>query len=148
MVLLRQPAAVDLDPLQRAAIKESIPEFLLRLWNVYSFFVIYANIDGFDPAAASAGDAGQLTPRPARPKATGRAERGELDRWIISELHRTAAAVVERMDAYDNFTACARITEFVDALSNWYVRRSRDRFWGAAGRPTRPTPIGRSTSAC
>jgi isoleucyl-tRNA synthetase len=44
------------------AIKDSIPEFLLRLWNVYSFFVIYANIDGFDPAARSDGEAGQLTP--------------------------------------------------------------------------------------
>ena len=58
-------------------------------------------------------------------------ERGELDRWILSELNRTAAAVVERMDAYDNFAACARLTEFVDALSNWYVRRSRDRFWSS-----------------
>ena len=59
------------------------------------------------------------------------ADRGELDRWILSELNRTAAAVVERMDAYDNFAACARLTEFVDALSNWYVRRSRDRFWSS-----------------
>ena len=58
-----------------------------------------------------------------------RRERGELDRWILSELNRTAAAVVERMDAYDNYAACAALTEFVDALSNWYVRRSRDRFW-------------------
>ena len=57
------------------------------------------------------------------------AERSELDRWILSELNRTAAAVTERMDAYDNFAACGRITEFVDALTNWYVRRSRDRFW-------------------
>ncbi|HEV3025658.1 MAG TPA: isoleucine--tRNA ligase, partial [Pirellulales bacterium] len=118
------------------AIKESIPEFLLRLWNVYSFFVIYANIDGFDPAAlfeaaVLTGDLGQLGPdvlargqgyRPVR-------QRSELDRWIASELARTAAAVTERMDAYDNFTACGRITAFVDALSNWYVRRSRDRFW-------------------
>ncbi len=113
------------------AIKESIPEFLLKLWHVYSFFVIYANIDGFDPAALLSGDAGELEPmilahakdyRPIR-------ERSELDRWVLSELHRTAAAVTERMDAYDNFAACGRITEFVDALSNWYVRRSRDRFW-------------------
>ncbi|HUY34339.1 MAG TPA: isoleucine--tRNA ligase [Pirellulales bacterium] len=123
------------------AIKDSIPEFLLRLWNVYSFFVIYANIDGFDPADMLAGDMlagdvlagnlGQLDPdvlargqgyRPVR-------QRGELDRWITSELARTAAAVTERMDAYDNFAACGRITAFVDALSNWYVRRSRDRFW-------------------
>jgi isoleucyl-tRNA synthetase len=115
------------------AIKDCIPEFLLRLWNVYSFFVIYANIDGFDPAAAISGAAGQLGPdvlataRGYRPVP----ERGELDRWIFSELSRTATAVVERMDAYDNYDACARLTEFVDALSNWYVRRSRDRFWSS-----------------
>jgi isoleucyl-tRNA synthetase len=119
------------------AIKDSIPEFLLRLWNVYSFFVIYANIDGFDPAEEGCRmqDAGgrdvtasclatATSFRPVR-------ERSELDRWILSELHRTSAVVVERMDAYDNFGACQRITEFVDALSNWYVRRSRDRFWTA-----------------
>ncbi|MHB1037247.1 MAG: isoleucine--tRNA ligase [Pirellulales bacterium] len=113
------------------AIKESIPEFLLRLWNVYSFLVIYANIDRFDPAECLAGDAGQLgsevlsAAKGYRPPA----ERGELDRWIVSELNRTAADVTARMDAYDNFNACAAITAFVDALSNWYVRRSRDRFW-------------------
>ncbi len=137
------------------AIKETIPEFLLRLWNVYSFFVIYANIDGFDPAAEitsarSTGfsrnpdgsptmgtmrpggtTSGQLTPgvlataRSCRPPR----DRSELDRWILSELNRTAAAVVQRMDEYDNFNACGQLIEFVDALSNWYVRRSRDRFW-------------------
>ncbi|MEX0585527.1 MAG: DUF5915 domain-containing protein, partial [Pirellulales bacterium] len=57
--------------------------------------------------------------------------RSELDRWIHGELNATAAQVVAAMDAYDNFAACQRITEFVDALSNWYVRRSRERFWAA-----------------
>ena len=57
-----------------------------------------------------------------------------MDRWILSELNRTAAAVVGRMDAYDNYNACATLIEFVDALSNWYVRRSRDRFW--SGQPS------------
>ncbi len=124
------------------AIKDSIPEFLLRLWNVYSFFVIYANIDGFDPAVeerASRSEKRETHSRPAflaphsfsamsyRPIA----DRSELDRWILSELNRTCAAVIDRMDAYDNYGACQRITEFVDALSNWYVRRSRDRFWAA-----------------
>jgi isoleucyl-tRNA synthetase len=127
------------------AIKESIPEFLLRLWNVYSFFVIYANIDGFDPAQESSSAAERQNSRVAddsttpllhycsRHAASYRriGDRSELDRWILSELNRTAAAVVERMDAYDNFGACQRVTEFVDALSNWYVRRSRDRFWAA-----------------
>ncbi len=188
------------------AIKDCIPEFLLRLWNVYSFFVIYANIDGFDPAAelcdancgagvSPARAAGTTMPaRAAAPQLPARAagtaapqlparaagtaapqlparaagtaapqlparaagtaapqlpgqlgpdvlarakgyrpigERGELDRWILSELNRTAAAVVAHLDAYENFNACARLTEFVDALSNWYVRRSRDRFWSS-----------------
>jgi isoleucyl-tRNA synthetase len=113
------------------AIRESIPEFLLRLWNVYSFFVIYANIDRFDPAGEVEGDAGELTAdvlaqakeyRPVN-------QRGELDRWILSELSRAAAVVTEAMDAYDNHAACTRLNQFVEALSNWYVRRSRDRFW-------------------
>ncbi len=115
------------------AIKESIPEFLLRLWNVYSFFVIYANIDGFDPAERLEGPVGQLGPdvlagaRGYRPPA----ERSELDRWVLSELDRTMATVCERMDAYDNYAACKQLSFFVDALSNWYVRRSRERFWAA-----------------
>ncbi|HND53887.1 MAG TPA: DUF5915 domain-containing protein, partial [Pirellulaceae bacterium] len=121
------------------AIKDSIPEFLLRLWNCYSFFVIYANIDGFDPAQRAPGATlGDVPPNTDQLNldtlAGGRgyrpaAERGELDRWVLSELHRATAAVVERMDAYDNFAACGRLNEFVDALSNWFVRRSRDRFW-------------------
>jgi isoleucyl-tRNA synthetase len=119
------------------AIKDSIPEFLLRLWNVYSFFVIYANIDGFDPSAEGCRmqDAGgrDLNTRGLASAKSYRPinERNELDRWILSELSRICSAVVERMDAYDNFGACQRIIEFVDALSNWYVRRSRDRFWAA-----------------
>jgi isoleucyl-tRNA synthetase len=135
------------------AIKDTIPEFILRLWNCYSFFVNYANSnDRFEPeklrvAGASAGASGQSPPlatstshsplqlnaadfvgargfRPAR-------ERSELDRWILSELNRTIRSVVERMDAYDNYEACRRLHAFVDGLSNWYVRRSRDRFWAA-----------------
>jgi isoleucyl-tRNA synthetase len=134
------------------SIKDSVPEFLLRLWNVYSFFTIYANIDGFTPLPGREGSGegfptftsgkgaesreGSQNPSPnlslrGRGSCRPLAERSELDRWILSELNRTAAIVVERMDAYDNFAACAAITEFVDALSNWYVRRSRDRFWAA-----------------
>ncbi len=115
------------------AIKECIPEFLLTLWNCYSFFVIYANIDGFDPGKALTGDLADLTPevlaeadgyRPAE-------QRSELDRWMLSELNHTTAVVTERMDAYDNYGACGQLKEFIDALSNWYVRRSRDRFWSS-----------------
>ncbi|MCS7305513.1 MAG: isoleucine--tRNA ligase [Thermoguttaceae bacterium] len=113
------------------AIKESIPEFLLRLWNVYSFFVIYANIDGFQPAKEIGKPGGQLTPQVLAQATSYRPveQRAELDRWILSELHRTSQAVIAAMDAYDNFTACQRLSEFLDGLSNWYVRLSRDRFW-------------------
>jgi isoleucyl-tRNA synthetase len=52
-----------------------------------------------------------------------------LDRWVLSELNDTVATVIERMDSYDNYGACRRLNDFVDALSNWYVRRSRGRFW-------------------
>lgn len=113
------------------AIKESIPEFMLRLWNVYSFFAIYSNIDGFEPEQSIAASVGQITSNDLSTAASYRpiSERVELDRWILSELHCTTITVVERMDAFDNYGACAAINQFVDALSNWYVRRSRDRFW-------------------
>ena len=119
------------------AIKDSIPEFLLRLWNVYSFFVIYANIDGFDPSASLPEDCGSLSAEVLADSGEHRRVnlRGELDRWILSELNRTAATVMARMDEYDNFAACAAITSFVDALSNWYLRRSRDRFWASEWTP-------------
>jgi isoleucyl-tRNA synthetase len=116
------------------AIRDSIPEFLLRLWNIYSFFTIYANIDDFDPAGGSGGLAGDVGQLESEVLQSANAyspvlRRTELDRWILSELNRTAAFVTARMDEYDNYAACSRLSEFVDALSNWYVRRSRDRFW-------------------
>ena len=115
------------------SIKESIPEFLLRLWNVASFFSIYAEIDGFDPTTAAgadeqlSGDSLATAPdyRPA-------SERSEIDRWILSELNRTIKTVTDRMDAFDNYNACHSINSLVDGLSNWYVRRSRNRFWADA----------------
>lgn len=115
------------------SIKESIPEFLLRLWNVFSFFTIYANIDGFEPEMLLEGEAGELTASDLARADSYRSvsERGELDRWVLSELDRTIDEVVDRMDRYDNYGAALALNEFVDALSNWYVRRSRDRFWAA-----------------
>lgn len=112
------------------AIRDSIPEFLLRLWNTYSFFSIYAEIDGFDPTSATDVDE-QLSPESLASAPTYRpiSERSEIDRWIHSELHRTLATVIDRMDAFDNYNACQAITNLLDGLSNWYVRRSRDRFW-------------------
>jgi isoleucyl-tRNA synthetase len=86
-------------------------EFLVKLRNTYSFFVIYANIDGWVP-----GEVAEGVPT-------------ELDRWINSELAQTVRSVTERMDAYDVYGATQKLIDFVDALSNWWVRRSRERFW-------------------
>ncbi|MDB4394028.1 DUF5915 domain-containing protein, partial [Rhodopirellula sp.] len=115
------------------SIKESIPEFLLRLWNVASFFSIYAEIDGFDPTTASGAD-DQLSQDSlsTAPDYRPASERSEIDRWILSELSRTIKTVTERMDAFDNYNACQSINALVDSLSNWYVRRSRSRFWANA----------------
>lgn len=115
------------------SIKESIPEFLLRLWNVASFFSIYAEIDGFDPTTATGADE-QLSQQSlaTAPDYRPASERSEIDRWILSELNRTIKTVTERMDAFDNYNACQSINALVDGLSNWYVRRSRSRFWANA----------------
>lgn len=114
------------------SIKDSIPEFLLRLWNTFSFFTIYAEIDGFDPRDAAAADE-QLSPESlaSAPMYRPAAQRSEIDRWILSELNQTVAKVIDRMDALDNYNACQAISSLLDGLSNWYVRRSRDRFWAS-----------------
>ncbi len=116
------------------AIRDSIPEFLLRMWNVLSFFTIYAEIDGFVGASEAKGPLEQLTPveLATAPSYRPVAERAELDRWVLSELATTTADVIKRMDAYDSFGACQQISGLIDALSNWYVRRCRDRYWGKA----------------
>jgi isoleucyl-tRNA synthetase len=93
---------------------EVVRKFLLTLWNTYSFFVTYADIDGFDPSTA---------PQVAV------ADRPALDRWILSELHALSQLVDERLADYDVTGAARPIQGFVDDLSNWYVRRSRRRFW-------------------
>lgn len=99
-----------------SAIATAQREFLIRLYNVYSFFLIYANIDSFTPAGRGV------------PSDKDHA-RSELDRWILSELSMTVRDVRRHMDAYDNYAAARVLIDFVDGLSNWYVRRSRDRFW-------------------
>lgn len=88
--------------------------FFIPLWNVYSFFVTYANIDGWTPSRA---------PSAQRPAAS------DLDRWILSRLHGTVKLATESLEDYDAATASRQIEAFVDDLSNWYVRRSRRRFW-------------------
>ena len=94
-------------------------EFAVKLRNVYSFFTIYANIDGFDPYVQD------------MRSTLGKKPLNELDRWILGELAQTTDEVTKDLDAYDVYGATQRLTAFVDALSNWYVRRSRDRFWRA-----------------
>jgi len=93
-------------------VEEVVRKFLLTLWNTYSFFVTYANIDKFDP-----GTVANVEHRP------------ELDRWILSELNQLKDSVTRALDEYDATGAGRKIEEFVDNLSNWYVRRSRRRFW-------------------
>lgn len=113
------------------AIRDSIPEFILRLWNVFSFFTIYAEIDQFAGPSEIQGSFDQLTSDELARAKTYRpvAQRRELDRWILSELAATCRTAIERMDRYDSYGACEALNGFVDALSNWYVRRSRSRYW-------------------
>jgi len=93
------------------AVGESVRQFLLQLWNTYGFYVMYANVNGVAPAP------GLVAPE------------DELDRWALSRLAAVTELVRERMDAYDATTAGRAIAAYVDELSNWYVRRSRRRFW-------------------
>jgi len=90
-----------------------VRNFYLTLWNVYSFFVTYANVDGFDPRMAQI---------PV-------AQRDPLDRWILSELHTLVQEITKAYESYDVPGATRPIEGFVDSLSNWYLRRSRRRFW-------------------
>ena len=91
-------------------------QFHIPIWNVYSFFVNYANIDGWRPVTVDGGYQSV-------------AEFTELDRWIRSELHQTTRAVTMALETWRPETAATVLERFVDALSNWYVRRSRRRFW-------------------
>ena len=94
-------------------VNETLRRVLLTLWNVYSFFTNYANIDGFGP---------DQIPQDWKPE-------NQLDRWILSELNLLVAQVDDHLEHYSPTDAGRRIQEFIDALSNWYVRRSRRRFW-------------------
>jgi isoleucyl-tRNA synthetase len=93
------------------AVAEITRRFFLTLWNVYSFFVTYANIDKFTLGAAKA------------------SQPSELDRWITAELNQLIVDVDRGLEAYNPTEAGRKIEGFVDELSNWYVRRSRRRFW-------------------
>lgn len=93
---------------------EAQRRFLHTLWNTYAFFTTYANIDGWRPGAEA----------PAAPL--------DLDRWILSELHTLIGRVTTALEDYDATDAARALERFVDSLSNWYVRRSRRRFWSSA----------------
>jgi isoleucyl-tRNA synthetase len=99
------------------AFDEIVRQFLLTLWNVYAFFVTYANAEGFDPSQPA-------PPPPGRPA---------LDRWALSRLAHTVREAREHLESYDATVAARRVEAFVNDLSNWYVRRSRRRFWNPGG---------------
>jgi len=90
---------------------ETVRHFLSTLWNTYSFFVTYANLADFQPWEP------------------GDEPLSEMDRWVRSELHRTVRAATEALEEYELNDAARPIEQFVEELSNWYVRRSRRRFW-------------------
>ena len=97
-----------------SAIQEVLRKHLLTLWNTYSFWVTYAALEEFIP-----------DPDGGAPPS----ERPQMDRWILAELDDTVRVVTAAFDRFDATAACRRIERFVDDLSNWYVRRSRRRFW-------------------
>lgn len=107
-------------------VQETLRQFLLTLWNTYSFFVTYANIDKFDPKAHASFWEGEI----GGPNLAAEPP-NELDSWIISELNELVRQVTDDLDSLSPTSAGRRIQEFVDLLSNWYVRRSRRRFWKA-----------------
>lgn len=93
-------------------VQESQRGFLSTLWNVYSFYVLYANIDNFNPLDYSDFKSENV-----------------MDRWIISKLNTLVKSVDNKLEKYDITGAGEDIEEFTDELSNWYVRRNRERFW-------------------
>lgn len=94
-------------------ITDVVRQVLLPMWNAFSFFTLYANADGYRAHLRT--DSGQL-----------------LDRYLLAKTRTLVESVTERMDAYDLPGATAEIRGFIDALNNWYIRRSRDRFWAGA----------------
>ncbi|MBV8998358.1 MAG: class I tRNA ligase family protein, partial [Solirubrobacterales bacterium] len=94
-------------------IAEAVRQFLLQLWNTYRLYVLYANANGVDPDSLP--DAAESD--------------SELDRWALSRLQATIEIVRERLEDFDATNAGRALQSFVDEISNWYVRRSRPRFW-------------------
>ena len=111
-------AAVKAEELKfsETGVKNITRAVLLPLWNSLSLFVTYANADA---------DKGQLTWRPGQELKS----ENELDRWILSDLQQLLGKVQAEMDAYRLFNVVPAVVEFIDDLTNWYIRRSRRRFW-------------------
>ncbi len=97
------------------AVSEAQRKYLGTLWNTYAFFVLYADIDKFDPSKYSL-DKCKLT---------------LMDKWALSKLNSLIKFVDESLNEYKTFEASRKIEEFTDELSNWFVRRSRERYWGS-----------------
>lgn len=100
-------------------VEEVVKKVLLPLWNAYSFFVTYANLDGWSPFTKPTVDKG-IDPKQITNK---------LDQWILSELQELLRSFYTSMEAYDLRKSTDVITDFLDKLTNWYIRRSRRRFW-------------------
>ena len=113
---------------------QEVTRKFLTLWNVYSFFVTYAKIDGWKPGKRGRGVEGSRVQgggekKTLDPLTTGTLEPPPLDRWIISRLNTLVGVVTQRLEDYDPMPVPKEIERFVDDLSLWYVRRSRRRFW-------------------
>jgi len=107
---------------------ESVRQFLLTLWNTYSFWVLYANAEDLGPEDFD--DTSFRCSFASNSQEKEQRSRGEdLDRWALSRLQATVASVAEHMDGFDCTAAGRAIAAYVDELSNWYVRLSRRRFW-------------------
>ena len=105
---------------------ESVRQFLLTLWNTYSFWVLYANAEDLGPEDLATPSRGSLFNYEAKKEPR---DLEDLDRWALSRLQATVSTVREQMDAFDCTAAGRAIAAYVEELSNWYVRLSRRRFW-------------------
>jgi isoleucyl-tRNA synthetase len=114
---------------QRA--EEARRRFIIPLWNVYSFFSTYASLDNWTPSLASPplteGTEGRLTP--GTPEGPTPSSDNPLDRWILARLNQVVAQVTQNFEDSDAYSATQAFESLLDDLSNWYVRRSRRRFW-------------------
>lgn len=96
------------------AVSEGQRKFMGTLWNTYAFFVLYANIDGYDPSKYD----------------LKKCKLSLMDKWVLSKLNTLTAKVDKYLADYKIFESSRAIQDFTDELSNWYVRRGRERYWG------------------